>query len=451
MLKKLCIGIYLFFNLQYCVSSQEVFSHKNIGTFYGIFHLHHKKIIDLSSLNIGCVRLNIDWGQIEPQRGKFISNPPVFKRIDECLGMGIEVIPVIRTRGADWALEESSKNVSRAPLDLEENFNSQYGYSKSYYKFIEKIARRYKGKFKIVVIENEATSKKFWASSIEDYIKILITAKKAFKDVDPHVKIADSGIASFGWGILIIDELLKQGREQEAFQFYKIYFKHAYMKRKFFEPAQLKRYMNSSRIREHLKRIRYLVSKLKDIVDVLNFHYYEAPDKFLYLLNFIKNKTGCFYVMSNELGARYTFDTPQRLMKAASDLVKKLVLAKANGLVAIIWFPFNNAEHNIIGLGDKEKVITFTFRAFKLCTRLLNRPLKSYRNLSSSNIQRHLFLSDNLKVEVIWTNKPDLKIKIKLPSDVEVYNFQGEKQQYTDCITVDNFPLFLVSQSAMPL
>lgn len=48
---------------------------------------------------------------------------------------------------------------------------------------------------------------------MEEYLRLLITARKAFRDIDPRVKIANRGIPSRLWGLLITKELLIQGKD----------------------------------------------------------------------------------------------------------------------------------------------------------------------------------------------------------------------------------------------
>lgn len=114
--------------------------------------------MDITDFN----HLVIPWGGVEPERGEFLWDTQPLRRIDRSLREGIKVISVIRTMGADWALKNSSLRCSSPPRGIGNTFNESYGYSKSYYNFISEVVKRYRGKFPIVVIENEVTAKNFW-------------------------------------------------------------------------------------------------------------------------------------------------------------------------------------------------------------------------------------------------------------------------------------------------
>ena len=198
----------------------------NLGVYY-----FQSKELDATDFNITYVRLVIPWGAVEIESGKFSWDAQPIRRIEQSLAKGIRVIPVIRTVGADWAIKTPSQSCSSPPKDLGNIFSEDYGYSKSYYNFISEVAKRYKGKFPIVVIENEVTAENFWCGDMGEYLHLVATAKKAFQDVDPDVKIADSGIPSGVWGMVMAKELIEQGKEKEAFDFYSDYFSQSYIRK----------------------------------------------------------------------------------------------------------------------------------------------------------------------------------------------------------------------------
>jgi len=165
--------------------------------------------------------------------------------------------------------------------------------------------------------------------------------------------------------------------------------------------------------------------RLKEVVDVVNFHYYESPRLFPVLISFIRERTGKEALMNNELGSRYRLGVPQRERRAAEDMVKKLALSVAMGLQAVIWFPFSNDRHHIVGLGDEgRRPIFATLNAFKTSTRFLNRPLLSYRDLSKGRIRHHSFLFPSWKVDVVWSEG---KETVEVEGGCSVYDFQGSE------------------------
>jgi len=417
--KRLSLLIVLILFLLFAIGSSEG-REGTIGTF-----CFRTGEVDAGDFPIAFCRVGIPWGAVEPEEGKFSWDAPPLKKINWFLQRGIKVIPVIRTAGAGWAVRYPSRECSSPPLDLRDRFDKRYGYSSSYYRFVREVVKRYRGAFPIVVIENEVTARGFWCGGMDEYLRLVATARKAIKDVDPQVKVADSGIASLCWGLLMTEALLEEGREEEeAFQFYKAYFQEAYVRRAT-SLSELHRLMRNERVREHIRKGSFLVRRLKEVVDVVNFHYYETPELFPLLVSFIRERTGKEALMNNELGTRYRLGAPQRERRAAEDMVKKLALSVATGLEAAIWFPFSNDRHHIVGLGDERKrPISPTLNAFKTSTRFLNHPLLSYRDLSQGRVRRHSFLFPCWKVDVVWSEGEET---VEVEGSCSVYDFQGSE------------------------
>ncbi|MHC1564007.1 MAG: hypothetical protein ACXQTF_01595 [Candidatus Hecatellaceae archaeon] len=409
----------------------------------GAYYLQTPEL-DITDFKVTYVRLTIPWGVIEPEKGKFAWDTEPIRRIDRSLEKGVKVVPVIRTVGASWALRNAVEGCSAPPKDLEDEFNGEYGYSKLYYDFVSEIAKRYKGKLEIVVIENEVIAEKFWCGSMDEYLRLLATARKAFRDVDPNVKVADSGLPSLIWGVLISRELLDKGKEEEAVNFFNAYFSQSFITAKVSSAQELKAVFNKKNVKEKMEKAEYLLERLNGSVDIVNFHFYEPPELFHEVVSFIREKTGGMPMMTNELGARYRLDEPGRQQRAAKDLVKKFALSQALGLKAAIWFSFTNDEHNIVGLVDeKRRGIKVTMEAFAASMNFLNSRLLSYRNLSSGGVEWHSFTFQNRKVDVLWSN--DAGKVVTVPEGCEAYDFRGSRIAGTE-INLTSSPVFIVCE-----
>jgi len=400
--------------------------------------------LDITDFKVTYIRLTIPWGVIEPERGKFTWNTEPIRRIDRSLEKGVKVIPVIRAVGANWALRSQVEGCSSPPKDLEDKFNKEYGYSKSYYDFVSELAKRYKGKLEIVVIENEVVAEKFWCGSMDEYLRLLATARKAFRDVDPNVKIADSGLPSLIWGVLISKELLSRGEEEKAVNFFNTYFSQSFITAKVDSAQELEAIFDKKNVKEKMEKAEYLLERLNGSVDIVNFHFYEPPKLLPEVVSFIREKTGGMPVMTNELGARYTLDEPEREQKAAEDLVKKFALSQALGLKAAIWFSFTNDEHNIVGLVDeKRRGIGVTVEAFTASMNFLNSHPLSYRNLSSNGVEWHSFTFQDRKVDVLWSGSEGKAVSI--PEGCEAYDFKGSRIAGAE-IKMTSSPVFIVCE-----
>lgn len=412
----------------------------NLGVFY-----FQANGVGVSDFNVTYTRLVLPWAIIEKERGKFFWDAQPIRRIEQNLAKGIKVIPVIRTVGTKWAIKTPFQSCSSPPKDLETTFNKEYGYSKSYYNFISEVAKRYKGKFPIVVIENEVVAKNFWCGTMDEYLRLVATAKKAFHDINSDVKIANSGIPSLAIGVVMVKELIDQGKEEEAFEFYNAYFNQSYT-RKANSIYELKKMLKTGFVQRIIKATRYLLKRLGSAVDIINIHYYESPDLFPKVVEFIKEKTGNLPLMTNELGTRYKLEEPERYKKAASDMVKKLVLSRALNLKAVMWFPFSNDRHNVVGLlkEDKRETIEIILNAFRTTMKFINQRLLSYNNLSNEIIERHSFTFPSQKINVIWTQSEKF---FNIPTGCEAFDYEGNKIE-SEKIVVSHFPIFIVCNSS---
>lgn len=410
----------------------------NLGAYY-----FETDKLDILNFDVAYVRTAIPWGPVEPTDGNFSWDSSPIKKIDRALEHGVSVVPVIRAVGADWALREPSiPGSSSPPIDLENTFDKEYGYSKSYYNFVVEIAKHYRGKFKIVVIGNEATGKTFWSGSMEEYLRLLATARKAFKDIDPEVKVADSGMTSPIWGLLITQELLEENKEEEALGFFNAYFSQHYVISKVASVAELRAYLADDEVKNHVTNAEYMLQRLSDYVDVVNFHYYEDPEFFPTVISFIKKKVGDVPVMCNELGARYKSEVENREERAGEDLVKKLAISRALNLEVALWFPFTNENHNIIGLiSENKENVEMLIKVFNATLDFLNQPLLGCENLSSNKIQRYSFSFDSERVEVLWSQGES---EVDVPTDWNVYDFQGDEIKNDGTLEITFSPIFLV-------
>jgi hypothetical protein len=316
----------------------------------GIYYFNLPGIADVTEFDVSYSRLALTWGEVEPQDGLFNWNCSQAQAIGRILENGIAPVPVIRTAGARWATGGDGSTSSFPPLDLEDRFHPDYGFSRSYYEFVRAMAEHWRGKLPVVVLENEVTAENFWKGTMEEYTRLLRTAKKAFQDAGEEVKVADSGLASPIWGMLLVREMLDEGYRQEAVD----YFDDYTGQHPGFEPMasaeELFAYFQDPRIRAILDEADYLLNEVPHFADVFNFHFYEKPSYLADVVSFIKNRTGGMPLLANELGIRYRKETPDLDRRASEDLVKKFVVSLAAGLELALFFPFENPDHNVIGL-----------------------------------------------------------------------------------------------------
>jgi len=417
----------------------------NLGIFY-----FKKGPFDIMDFPVTYSRVGFAWGSVEPVQGEFVWRAGFIQRFERSIEKGVVCIPNIKTVGADWAVR-SPKNseASSPPKDLKTSFNPQYGYSRTYYNFIKKVAVRYKGKLKIVVIENEVTADNFWDGTMDEYLRLVATAKKAFNEVDPQVKIADSGLASGVWSILIANELLNQGRDQEAFSFLKEFFAENPKRRQQLSSfSNAEQFFKDRKVQKLLQETTYLLPKLKSHVDIINFHYYSESQFLPEVISYIRKNISNLPLMCNELGPR-----GENERKIASNAVKKISLCLAYDVSPCIWFPFANVRHpvnllpNVKTQVPNPKYSQQVKQAMLFVLQNLNYEVTSHEDLSKGNLRRFVFhFKGACDVEVLWKESGVDKIKI-ISKTHRAYDFLGEKIDIASgYLTVTLEPVYIIKE-----
>ena len=148
----------------------------------GLFYFRH--LADIDYLGAQWVRMAIPWCILQPD-----SNTWDWSRFDHRIQQvgdaGIKVDLTLRI-GQGWmnAMPLSQEETySLPPGDLTETWSDEFGHSRTYYTFIYELVSRYRPA--AVNIENEATASNFFRGTLDEYIRILKTARLASKAAHP--------------------------------------------------------------------------------------------------------------------------------------------------------------------------------------------------------------------------------------------------------------------------
>jgi polysaccharide biosynthesis protein PslG len=149
---------------------------------YGKDEDMQKAVEMIKALNVGMVRMDFLWADIEPEEGKFD-----FKKYDKIMNLfwknDIKVLGLLNYN-APWAAKEW--NAAPDP-DL-------------YTKYAVKVVKRYKNKIKYWEIWNEPDDPLYWYPITYDmkaYTQLLKTVYPAMKKADPTCVVVMGGIAKF--------------------------------------------------------------------------------------------------------------------------------------------------------------------------------------------------------------------------------------------------------------
>lgn len=133
---------------------------------------------------------------------------------------GLRLSPVVVTGrcwatwkpGDTWDPESPDADTpSGPPADLSAVYDAGHGYSATYYDFIHHFVSSFGDRIDRITIENEVNASNFWDGTIDEYIRVLTTARKAAQDANPLVLVFDSGMGSGSWGAPVAQDRYEDG------------------------------------------------------------------------------------------------------------------------------------------------------------------------------------------------------------------------------------------------
>ncbi|MBS1748140.1 MAG: hypothetical protein JST21_18420 [Bacteroidetes bacterium] len=201
----------------------------------------------------------------------------------------------------------------------------------AYAKSLNSILDKYRPE--VVVIENEEDNPNYHSGDADDYINELKTAIQVAHS--KGLKVTNAGITFREVCLIAYDDMIQQGKKQQAIEF----------AQKVFPPNVLKRINNLSMpaVKRQLDFGRKIIAAYKTLdLDYVNFHWYEPirargingadvsdttvdPKIFEFITNFLKTKTGK-PILSNEIGV---FNPSPSLVKGLLQTVKDAGLSYA--------------------------------------------------------------------------------------------------------------------------
>lgn len=240
-------------------------------------------------------------------------------------------------------------SVSRVPLDLSDQPDADFAYSRTYYDFIRAFVERYREQLDYLVIENEADNRQFWDTANDPdnvlYVRLLATAQKAVQDTEPRIRVADSGLGSTLFGICIAKYRLdtEQRSAQEVLDFLRDY--GASYANAVDKPALIPPLGSPDELAGFLAQFTGC-GPLENLVaaganDVWNFHYYEGDRTVQAIAEYFQTREALFGrpprpLLTNELSCRPQKDGTPR--DEARCLFRNLVATQALGVQLAAWY-----------------------------------------------------------------------------------------------------------------
>lgn len=363
------------------------------------------------------LRIDINWVLFEREQGEYNWPQYIENNLRFAMRNGYDVTLGIRTN-QNWATghpDPENFKPSYPPIDLEEEWNDDFGYSETYYDFVYRVIEKYKPAVHSIFIENEINVRGLWAGTTEEYIRLLATARKAAKDVNPEIRIYDSGISSCAWGLLMARDKLDAGTPiEEVYDFVAGYFEtHPDL---FFPSAEELRYYlteNLGFLRQK-QMVDTFFSMIDGLLDGLNFHFCEGYDYLEGVIQYLRDKlnqhgVSIDRIINNEMSRRNgVFFSGLGEPEYASLVVRKLVLGHVYGIDEIYWFPFTEREllHEKYGLLDDFDNWRPALTTFRVLNTFADREHSLYSaDTLGQSVQRVTFTSDrtlDLDLDILW-------------------------------------------------
>ena len=177
-------------------------------------------IESVKGLNSSMIHGHLHWVEFEPSDDDFH-----FDKFEDDLNMwnseGIHMTYVIKI-GRNWATGDSpsQQRPSHVPLDLNEVWDPDYGYSETYYDFIYNFITYCNvpvKRVKCIIIENEPDSPYWFDGTCAEFVGIIKTAYKAAKDADPDILVTCGGSASMSFGLFLPRQMIELHNSEGLF------------------------------------------------------------------------------------------------------------------------------------------------------------------------------------------------------------------------------------------
>lgn len=299
--------------------------------------LNFKK--SFSDLDLDIARFDIYWGKLEPQKDIYD-----WKTLDELLGSVEKDTPVLLTvySANEWGskynecrkvmAETMGINISRAynrpPSSLPSDMDQ-------YMEFLETLVEKYGDRVKYWQIENEVYSygrysapgcenlNTFWIGSKEEYLELLKNSYSRIKSIDNDSTVL---VSSFAFGANFTNVMNS----------------------------------NSANFKNFDKWAEYVLDNGKNYFDILDLHLYGCTESDPEKIGYVKSKMEKFkynkplwvtesgeidtecYTQNNEFAK--SFFSKEEMMLQSIDLIKRHVLAFANGVDVVFRLRLNTLK-----------------------------------------------------------------------------------------------------------
>ena len=288
------------------------------------------------------------WCDVEPQQGQRSWRQPdeVAKAAQQ---HGITLDIKIRV-GACWATGGQAQHVRGVKNKTESAMPTDLGLYRS---FVHDVVAHYKPMgVHTYAVENEVNSESFWSGTPQELTTLTETAAGEIKATDPSAKVADAGMSSTSYGYGIADQLLGQGKGDEAVKAWNTYYAKRIGTRGEQIPQvgsvdQLRTVLASDQGRRNLAYLAVAASLAqRGTTDIRQVHFYEPWEAAPLLLGYLSTHTPAGHpIEAWEVGSFWK-DANGSDQERTDDMTRTVSLLLAGGIRRVIWLPLATSASN---------------------------------------------------------------------------------------------------------
>lgn len=276
-------------------------SWKNFATF-------QQQVISVAG---GTTFYEVDWCEMEPTRGS-VTYDDTDEIVEAAQRLGYEIYLKLRV-GSCWATGSTNvetqgapKVPSEMPLDLD-----------AYAAWVTETVRHYSARdVHTYAIENEVNTKNQWAPGAADYATLLARGAAAVRAGDPSAKVADSGLASIGYGTVLAADQLAAGDGAGAVATYSAFYARRIKKSgsggRFVAvgsvPELGKELADDDAVRNRSFFDVTVAAAAAKQIDVWQLHYYEPEAELAQVVAWVRQKAPAQAIGGWELGVAWPGD-----------------------------------------------------------------------------------------------------------------------------------------------
>jgi hypothetical protein len=297
----------------------------------------------------GWMRINADWRFIETEDDVFNWESGYAVALLDAEAQGIRTSTVITT-GQCWATGFPGGGAadfpSHAPIDLTTEPDPVFAYSRTYYDFVFTFVDHWRDRIDRITVENEVNTRVFWAGTMDEYRRVLATARKAAHDAAPEVLVFDSGLGSGSWGAACAQWMLESGEytDAEVLAFANDYYEHdVYAPFSWSTIGALRFWLYQPSVQENNKRVDYILATVPTHTDGLNFKFTQSAWLLPHLVTWMDARAAEFgHVIDRKINNEASNWPRGSATAEARNLSRMLIQGFAHGVEQTLWFPLSN-------------------------------------------------------------------------------------------------------------